>query len=87
MMCPINNLQEALLPHLRGSCREEICAVSIHQTKEPGRPVWRLPLRDGEHLWRHRLVVQRMPTLAIVQGQIWMQGGFGRAGHGQEVWG
>lgn len=74
MMCPINNLQEALLPHLPRSCREESCAVSINQTKELGRLVW--PVET---------LVQQMPSLAVVQGQIWVQGGFGQVGHGQEV--
>lgn len=75
MTYPINNLQEALLPHLCGSCREEICAVSINQTKEPGRLVWLVEtLACG-------------PAHAIPghhPGQIWMQGGFGRVGRGGE---
>lgn len=78
MMCPINNPQEALLPHLHGSCREEICAVGINQTKEPGRLVWLVetfPCGPADASPSHR------------PKQIWMEGGFGRAGHGWQVWG
>lgn len=68
MMCPINNLQEARLPHLPRSCREEIRAVGKNQTKESGRQVWLVEtLACGP--------ADARP--GHCPGQIWMEGGFG----------